>query len=113
MKPSFTTRVEHTINFFSSPDVAPMGFLGLRDTFLAYMPDVSCDFEVENYHPKMKLQFNNIYPSALDEMDMRMLKSFGCEGQVAAMDLRIILQYLVNKEVLPAGDYVVTFKEYR
>lgn len=116
MKANFTTTVTHTINFYSSPDLACRGYLGLRDLFFAHLPTTGGSFEVLDAEYKLQLSFKDVMPSALDEMDLRMLESF-CEGEddkkISKNDLRMIIQYLVNKEVLPSGDFTVTFKEFR
>lgn len=116
MKASFTTTVTHTINFYSSPDLACRGYLGLRDLFFAHFPTTEGSFDVLEAEHKLELRFKDVTPSALDEMDLKMLQSF-CEGEddkkISKNDLRMIINYLVNKEVLPSGDFTVTFKEFR
>lgn len=118
MKPSFTTQIEHTINFFTSPELASMGFLGLRDTFIVnfhkyYEGEEDLNFVVQDGHPKMKLHFRQISPERLSDTDEKLLNSFSAKEEVSGSDIGLVLQYLVNKNILPPGNFVVTFIEFR
>lgn len=120
MKPSFTTKIEHTINFYSLPNLSAMGFYGLKDVFISafykefYEEDVSGRdraFAVLDSHPKMRLSFANVSQELMDGSDLKLLGSSLDSPNFSGMDVRLVLQYLVNKEVLPPGNFVVTFIE--
>lgn len=109
MKPQLTTKIEHTINFYTNENFARLNVFGLSDLFTF---NYAKEFVKLNINlPNSNVSFNNIMPTPLSDWDLGELDQIIKDGNISTQtQLYPMLVYLVNKEVLPAGDYVISFK---
>lgn len=109
MKPAIKTEYVHTINFATMHYQAEHGLGGL-DALIQEGAHRTIMFSTNHIHQKsIHDSLKDIMPEALDELSYQRLEQIFQEGKVEILDLRLIIQWLVNKEVLPSGSYVVVF----
>ena len=111
MNPVIKTKIIHTLYFYTPTYQSNYNIGGLEDLI--------------NFHTKKKIEFkllgfndstynetlNNITPETFDDFAKQSLDLIIRNAEINPYDLRVIIQWLVNKEVLPAGDYIVDIKK--
>lgn len=109
MKPALTTEYIHTINFITKSYQSEHGLAGL-DMLIEESSQRLINFSTDSIHHKMVYDsLKNIMPEALDNFSYKRLEQIFTQGNIEVIDLRLIIQWLINKEKLPAGSYIVSF----
>ena len=109
MKPAITTEYVHTINFYTATYQAEHRLGGL-DALIQESAHRTIDFSTTSIHQKLvSTSLKDIMPEVLDEFSYQRLEQIFNNGIIEVLDIRLIIQWLVNKEVLPSGSYLVAF----
>lgn len=109
MKPAITTEYLHKINFYTASYQAEHGLAGL-DLLISEASQKEIKFSTLRINANIVTDsLENIMPEVLDDMSYKRLSEIFETGKIEFLDLRTILQWLVNKEILPSGSYSVVF----
>lgn len=109
MKPAIQTEEIHTINFYTTQFQIEHNLAGLN-RLICFNSSREINFKVGSLHGNLiEDTLKNIMPEALDEISYKRLDEIFSNGVITLLDLRILIQWLVNKEALPSGTYKVYF----
>ena len=109
MKPAIKTEYIHTINFSTMNYQAEHGLGGL-DSLIENGSNRIINFSTKHIHQKsIHDSLKDIMPETIDKSSYKRLEQIFEEGKIEILDLRLVIQWLINKEVLPSGSYVVVF----
>lgn len=109
MKPAIQTEEIHTINFYTTQFQMEHNLAGL-DNLICFHSSKTINFKVGSLHASIiENTLKNIMPDALDDISYKRLDEIFMNGTITLLDLRILIQWLVNNEALPPGTYKVYF----
>lgn len=109
MKPAIQTEEIHTINFYTTQFQMEHNLSGL-DNLICFHSSKTISFKVGALHGSLiEDTLKNIMPESLDDTSYKRLDEIFSNGTINLLDLRILIQWLVNKKAVPAGTYKVYF----
>jgi len=108
MKPAITTEYLHTLSFYTPSYHAEHGLGGL-DLLVREASQKDTNLNAKGItQSSLQDTLTNIMPEALDNLSYQRIEEICHTGRVEPLDIRLLIQWLVNKEVLPAGSYTLT-----
>lgn len=112
MKAHLTTRIEHTIKFYTQEKFANMDVFGLSDLFTFNYAKEFIEIRLAFSDLGNQTRLTNIVPTVLSEWDLKDLNEIIEDRTILTpMKLYTVLIYLVNKEIMPPGDYIIDFNK--
>jgi hypothetical protein len=107
MKIAIKTKIIHTLEFYPTEQHAIHGIFALSQIIseIYKLPEI-CNLG-ESYQGIYHIGLNNISPEVLTDWDYQIIENIKINNCVHLGDLRTVVQDLINREYLPAGDYQI------